>query len=338
MDAKETKNYFPRWNGVPGADRNPATYRRRDDGSHIYQNDQYYEWWYIDCAFDNGYHAVIVYHFRNEYLRPKIPTVQFMIYKPDGTKVTKYAAYPPEKCFAGADYCDVRMGNDWIKDTGDGYELYINIRGTGLRLNLKNVVPPWTPNFIYKNEETGLLHGWTVPIPYGEVSGEIFFGDEVTKVKGAVYHDHNWGTGNQCDLISWWDWGRIHGGRYTLDFSQVTARAKDAPLLTFLLLARDKELVLATDIVKYDFSDYAHDDVTGQDYAKRILVTTDVKDVKMRLDIRTTRLLESMPLQSSTPDWKQLYLRFLADFDLELEIDGEKDKVTGELLHELMVF
>lgn len=339
MNEKEKRNYLARWNGERGADRKITNFVRRDDGNHFYQHDKYYEWWYIDCSFDNGYHAVIVYHFRNEYLRPKIPTTQFMIYKPDGTKVTRFAAFSPDKCYAGADYCDVRMGEDWIKDTGDGYECYIKIKGEGLRLKFKGIAPgiKFGDGFIYKNEETGELHGWSIPVPYGEVQGELFLGKETIKVKGAVYHDHNWGTGNQDDLISWWDWGRIHGGRYTIDFSQVVNKAEDAPLIPFMFLARDKEVILTTDMAHYDFSDYAHDDTTGKDYAKRIVITTDVKGVKMNLDIRTKRVLEVMnPMPEAKV--KFYYLRFLADYDLQVEIDGEKDQVKGELLHELMIF
>jgi len=34
------------------------------------------------------------------------------------------------------------MGDSWAKDTGDGYEVYIKIKGVGAHLTFKNVVPP----------------------------------------------------------------------------------------------------------------------------------------------------------------------------------------------------
>jgi predicted secreted hydrolase len=339
MLEKEKRNYLARWNGERGADRNPADYSLSDNGSHFYQTDQYYEWWYIDCAFDNGYNAVITYHFRNEYTRPKIPTTQVMIYKPDGTKVTKYIAYPPEQCYAGADYCDVRMGGDWLKDTGDGYECYIKIRGVGLHLKIKGIVPAFKfgSGYLYKNEETALLHSWVIPIPHGEVSGEMFLDDKVVPVQGSAYHDHNWGTGGMSDLFSGWDWGRIHGGRYTVDFSWCMPRDKEAPILSYMFLARDRKIILATDMMHAEFSDYEHNDATGQDFAKTLSITTDVKGVKIKLDIHTTRVVETMDLPPAA-GWKQYYFRFLADYDMQVEIDGEKDRARGELLHELMLF
>ena len=338
MNEREKKNYLARWNGERGADRNLMNYERRDDANHFYHVKDYYEWWYIDCAFDNGYHAVITYHLRNEYMRPKIPTSQVMIYGPDGTKTAKYVAYKPEQCYAGADYCDVRMGDDWLKDTGDGYACYIRIRGVGFKLKIKNIVPGFKfgTGFLYSNEETGLLHGWTIPVPYGEVSGEMYLDDQVIPVKGSAYHDHNWGTGYMSELFSWWDWGRIHGGNYTVDFSWVAPRDPDAPVLTYLFLARGKEIILTTDIMHMEFSNYAHDENTGRDYARTLVITTDVKGVKVKLEINTSRMAEWMELPPAA-DWKQYYFRFLADYTMELEIDGTKDSVTGELLHELMV-
>ena len=339
MNEKEKKNYLARWNGERGADRNLMNYVRRDDGNHFYHVPDYYEWWYIDCTFDNGYHAVIGFHLRNDYMRPKIPTSQLMVYLPDGSKVAKYKVYGVDECYAGADYCDLRMGDDWLKDTADGYACSIKIRDVGLKLKFKNIVPGFKfgTGFLYNNEETGLLHGWVIPVPFGEVAGEMYLDDRVVPVKGSAYHDHNWGTGHMYELFSGWDWGRIHGGDYTVDFSWCTPRDADAPILSYLFLARGKEIILTTDIMSAEFSNYAHDEATERNYARTLIITTDVKGVKLKLVINTTRVIESMELPPCA-DWKQHYLRFLADYTMELEIDGSKDKVGGELLHELMVF
>ncbi len=338
MNEKEKKNYLARWNGERGADRNLMNYDRRDDGNHFYHNDLYYEWWYVDCSFDNGYHAIVTFHFRNEFIHPKIPTSQIMIYKPDGSKITKFKEYKSDQCYAGADYCDVRMGNDWLKDIGNGYECHIKIGNVEMNLKLKGIVPGFKfgSGYLYKNEETGLLHGWVIPIPYGEVSAEMILGSEVMQVKGAAYHDHNWGTGSMADIFSGWDWGRIHGKDYTIDFSWCMPVDSDAPILSYLFIARGSDIILSTDIMHAEFSDFSHDDNTGQDYARKIIMTADVKGVKLKLQMNSTCLIESMEIQTSAA-WKQYYLRFLADYNMEIEIDGKEDRVSGELLHELML-
>ena len=35
--------------------------------------------------------------------------------------------------------------------------------------------------------------------------------------------------------------------------------------------------------------------------------------------------------------WDQYYFRFLGDYRMDIEIDGKKDAVQGEMLHEYMV-
>lgn len=338
MDEKEKKNYLAMWNGSRGADRNPVNYQRRDDGNHIYKSDQYFEWWYTDCSFDNGYHAVATFHYMNGFMKPIVPTSQVMIYKPDGTKVVRFASFTPEEIYAGADYCDVRMGDGWIRDTGQGYEIFIKIKGVGLHLNFKNVVPGWKPGtgFLYKNEEKGLVSGWCVPVPYGEVSGELFLKEETLKVRGAGYHDHNWGNCAMHGFVEGWYWGRIHNRDYTVDYGWVIPRDKEAPVMSPLLLAKGGEIVLSTDMMTTDFADIVRDKTNGKDYAKTLIIGTEAKGVKLQLNVKTTREIESMELPKVT-DWKQYYYRFLADYDMKIEIDGQKDRVQGEMLHELML-
>jgi hypothetical protein len=36
-------------------------------------------------------------------------------------------------------------------------------------------------------------------------------------------------------------------------------------------------------------------------------------------------------------EWDQYYFRFLADYTLDIRIDGAEDREKGELLHEYMV-
>ncbi|MBI5583828.1 MAG: hypothetical protein HY892_08380, partial [Deltaproteobacteria bacterium] len=84
-----------------------------------------------------------------------------------------------------------------------------------------------------------------------------------------------------------------------------------------------------------DFADIVRDETSGKDYAKTLNIAADAKGVKLQLNVKTTREIESMELPRVT-DWKQYYYRFLADYDMKIEIDGQKDRVKGEMLHELM--
>jgi predicted secreted hydrolase len=339
MEEKEKRNYLASFNGIPGAERNPTNFQRRDDGNHIYKNDDYYEWWYVDCSFDNGYHMVVTFHYMNMFLKPIVPSIQLMIYKPDGTQTARYALCKPEEGYAGADWCDVRMGESWLKDLGNGtYEMSIMINKVGARLTLKNVVPGWKlgSGFNYRDEENARVAGWVIPVPYAETEGELYLKDETIAVRGAAYHDHNWGNFPMHEVCSRWHWGRIHSGDYCLDYGWVFPRDPSGPMFAPLLIAKGREIVLSTNIMHTELGEITKEPKTGQEYAKRLVITTDNLGVKMTLDIATKRLVESMQLPK-TVDWDQWYFRFLADYTMDIEIDGAKEKVGGEMLHEYMV-
>ncbi len=339
MEEIEKRNYLAAFDGVPGAERNPANYQRRDDASHIYTAGDYYEWWYVDCSFDNGYHMVLTFHYRNHFLDPIIPTTQLMIYHPDGKQTARFAMWKPEETYAGPDWCDLRMGDSWLRDLGGGtYELSMVIKGAGARLTLKNVVPGWKlgTGFLYKNEENGKVAGWVVPVPYAEVEGELFLKEGAIAVKGAAYHDHNWGNMRMHEFCSSWYWGRIHHGDYCLDYAWVMPRDPQAPIYSPLLIARGSEIVLSTNKIHTELGNMARDPRTGQEYAQSLVITTDNLGVKMRLAIDTTRLVETMQLPKAV-EWDQFYFRFLGDYRMDIEIDGKKDTVRGEMLHEYMV-
>ncbi|MEA3221821.1 MAG: hypothetical protein U9P49_01465 [Thermodesulfobacteriota bacterium] len=338
MKEKEKKNYLAMWDGGRGAERNPTNYSRRDDGNHIYKSDEYYEWWYFDASFDNSYNMVVTFHYSNVFLRPMIPTVQLMIYKPDGTQTARYALCNKDEIYACPEYCDVKMADSWAKDTGDGYELYMKIKGVGAHLIFKNIVPGWKPGtgFLYKDEEVGLVSGWVVPVPHAEVEGELYIKDETIKVKGTGYHDHNWGNCRSYKTFQGWYWGRIHSEKYSLDYGWVLPRDKEAPVVSPLLLARDGEIVLSTDMMHTRLEDFVKDEKTNEEYAKKLTVTSDVKGVNLLLTINTHRVIESMQLPK-VADWDQFYYRFLGDYEMNIEVDGVKDHAKGELLHELMI-
>jgi predicted secreted hydrolase len=340
MEGKEKRCYLASFEGVPKAERNPTNYQRRDDAHHIYTGDEYYEWWYVDCSFDNGYHMVMTFHYRNEFLDPIISTIQLMIYGPDGKKTARYAVCKPEETYAGADWCDVRMGEgNRIRDLGNGrYELSMVIGGIGARLSLRSIVPGWKlgTGFNYKDEETGWVAGWAVPMPHAEAEGELYLKEGTLRVKGVAYHDHNWGNYRFHKTFSAWYWGRVHHGDYAVDYAWVFPRDPEMPVFSPLLIARGREIVLSTNIMHTELGNVVKDPTIGREYARNLSVSTDNLGVKMSLAIDTTRLVETMQLPKSAA-WDQYYFRFLADYRMDIEIDGVKDTVRGDLLHEYMV-
>ncbi len=340
MDERSKKNYLAYFEGERGAERKPTGFVRRDDASHKYEEnvEEYYEWWYFDAGFTNGYHLVITYHYRNMFLNPMIPSLQFFVYRPDGTRVDRYEICDAKSISANPNWCDVRMNKSYVRDTGDHYRVVMDINGNGFDLVFRNTVSPWKPGtgFNYKDEESGMVAGWVVPMPAADVEGELYVKGETIPVKGFGYHDHNWGNYHVYKTYRGWYWGRIHNERYTIDWGWVLPREEDAPTGAPLLIARDGKIELSTDRMEIDFHDMVKDESLGQEYPNRLVCSTDTLGVTMKLDIRTHRVVEQMTLPKRA-EWDMYYYRFLADYTLDLVIDGEEDRVTGEMLHEYVI-
>ena len=333
----DKKRFFGMFNGQRGAERGSTNYRPRDDGSHIYTRGDYYEWWYFDASFDNDYHVAVAFHYRNVFMGSMIPTIQLMIYKPDGTKVARYAACSENETYACPDYCDVVMEDSWAKDTSDGLEIYMKIKDVGVHLTFKNVVPGWTPGtgFLYHDSKKEQIGGWVIPVPRGDVEGELFIKDETIPVKGSGYHDHNWGNYRSSDTTKGWYWGRIHSKKYTIVYSWIVPSNQGDPVTSPLLIVKPGEIVLSTDMMHTELGDFVKDEKNGREYAKELTITSDVMGVKLDLTINTNQVVELIELPKVT-DWDQFYYRFLADYKMNIEIDGVAEQATGNLLHEYM--
>ena len=131
------------------------------------------------------------------------------------------------------------------------------------------------------------------------------------------------------------------GGRVTL-----TARAADQVIDRVIHMggvvqaqtveSRGGEIVLSTNIMRTELGNMIRDPGIGREYAQSLVITTDNLGVQMKLAIDTTRVVETMQLPKAA-DWDQFYFRFLGDYRMDIEIDGKKDAVQGEMLHEYMV-
>lgn len=336
MNPDKRRCYLAYFNGRRGAERDPANYQPRDDGSHIYHNrENYYEWWYFDASFESGYHMVSTLHYRNLFLRPMVPSVQMFIYRPDGTRIDRYDLMKPEEVWADPDGCHVVMGENRARDMGDHYELKLRIKDAGARLTFRNAVPPWKPGrgFNYRDEEKNMTAGWIVPMPHAHVEGDLFVGDRTIPVKGSGYHDHNWGNYPCHETFRGWYWGRVHHEKYTIDYGWVLPRDETGPVVSPLLIARKGEILLSTDMLDAELLNVEKDARFGQDVAGRISLHADALGVKFDLNIETGRIIEATRLPRVT-DWDQYYYRFLADYSMTVSADGTEETVFGEMLHE----
>ena len=340
ISPEQRKSHLAMWNGAYGAERGPSAYQRRDDGSHIFANQpEYYEWWYFDASFSNDYHVVITFHYRNGFLKPMIPTLQIHVYLPDGRKLERLLPIRPEEASANPDYCDVCMGDSRVREENGVYDLQIMIKGVGARLRFQPLTQPWKPGtgFNYHDAAAGLSAGWVVPLPHAEVSGELYIKGETIAASGNGYHDHNWGNYYCYRTFSSWYWGRVHNRRYALDYAWVRPRLEGAPVLAPLLIARDGEILLSTNMLEARLEDLRVEPEFKREYAGRLELSVVAAGVELEMAVTVKRVIEAVKMPPAA-DWDQHYYRFLADYRLRLKVEGQADdEASGELLQELIL-
>ena len=103
------------------ADRGPfPEYVEADEGLHWDPtSNSWWDWWYFDADFDNGYTLVTTYHFGSPHSpEPEARFIEFVIYDPERNSYFIRKRYPLEDCACADGTCDVVMGHNTIKGEG----------------------------------------------------------------------------------------------------------------------------------------------------------------------------------------------------------------------------
>ena len=114
-----------------------SQYQNKDDAVHPYPGDRYYEWWYLDAQFDNGYSCVITFHNRLVFMEPHFPAIQMHIYSPDGKSVVGFKPIDAKDVSVSEDYCEVKMGNNFVRQENGTYKVSVHTRHAGAELTFK---------------------------------------------------------------------------------------------------------------------------------------------------------------------------------------------------------
>ena len=312
----------------------PSKYTDKDDGIHLYKTPDYYEWWYNDAHFDNGYSCVTVFHWMCGFNQPRIPVVTKEIYTPEGEKISGARLCQPSDCTASASKCDVKMGDCWERQEGDSYRIYAPGKKTGMDLTFKRIVPPWKPlgiGRLYDNHDQ--VQGWLVPCPRAEVEGTITLRGKEIKVKGKGYHDHNWGNVSMHDSLGYWWWGRFHHPEYTLIYYYLYPTRKNEPNIPRLFLAKGDKVLMTPENVQLKASEPKLDKETGQMIPRKLDITAKDGNSSVKLEVITKSIFDTNTIPTMAP-WPAYYWRFKADYKCTIKVGNKVDEISGNTMSE----
>lgn len=334
------------FDGKRGWQRTPPTISPGDDATHITDSNDQWEWWYFDFSFDNGYKAVVTFHYHNMFLLPHVPTMQLFIYPPDAPpKAKMWAIRPGQENSAALDHCRIQMGDLLAEDTGEGYHLSMDMGDFGLNVTIANQLPGWKAGSGLLWTDGRKQTGWVVAVPRGQASGILTVNGVPHQVTGAAYHDHNWGNFELEEKFQGWYWGRIFDSKYTLIYGWVVPKERTAPIVSPFLLGRGGEIILGTDQIEVTIEESRRDAQFGWDIPQRLHLTCQGDGVHVDGILTTERVVETLRMPRSSPgssvengeDRFYHYYRFLATYQARIEIDGQIDQVAGETMHEFML-
>lgn len=304
-------------------------YTDKDDGRHFYDTQDYYEWWYFDGHFDNGYTCAVGYHFPLGHAKPRVPALYICIFTPEGEDISVLKAVDAVKCTASSEKCDVRLGNHFAIQEGDTYHISAMSKRAGADLVFRRKLPGWKPlgkDYYYDNGTE--KHGWLVPLPRAEVEGTIYIQGEAIAVKGLGYHDHNWGNVDMHDSLQRWFWGRFHHPDYTMIYYyHYPARQGEADESRFYLAKGDKP-ILTPSKFSIKSTGELHDEVYHKSMPRDIEIAAGENDVQFKCNIYGKGLSTRSEMLYGAP-WPQYYWRLVAEYTAEVTVGGKTDKIKG---------
>jgi hypothetical protein len=195
-----------------------------DDAWHPDDHPKYYEWWYFDANFDNGYSMAAMLSTKDI----------SKMHKKTGPRMLLNIA-TPGKNYQRADYfavgdfnasqerCDVTLGENVCRGNYPEWHLKGSVKGLEVDLVFRSIELGWKPGrgkfCVGENDE--FYSSWVVAVPKASVTGYISVDGQRVEVKGKGYHDHNAGNISMNDVSAYWYWGRISFNEITCIFSDI---------------------------------------------------------------------------------------------------------------------
>ncbi len=313
-------------------------YTDRDDGLHAYDSPVYYERWYFDAQFNNGYMCATALFWRR-HSGSNQPSVVIDIYGPDGRKIHADEAFDTDAGRASWDKCDVSLGPSYVRQEGpDLYHAVIRSDRVGVDLIFRRRVPGWkvSPGGLLIDGATG-KHGWINAVPRADVEGKLFFEGNSLPVRGLGYHDHNWGNVEMGESFRGWVWGRVFDLKYTLVYGWLLPLSAGAPVKPFLYTAMGNQPIFASAEMELNITSEATHQSSGN------VIPTDIElrgrapwGVEVNFRMVMVKLLDWEKVGHSNGSLANCYRR-LSKCVAEVSIGAMNEHAAGDALDEYVL-
>jgi hypothetical protein len=276
-----------------------------EDGDHYLPDRDFFEWWYFDASFDNGFRLVAILHSSLFNAVDHKPTVDIRLTPPGQASILAIGRYPRSQYKASSQHCEIQIAGCKAAATGSSqYRLQLRQGEVEADLVYEILVPGWKPGNgnLFFDEKSGTYFKWVVPIPLAHVSGSLSIAGKRTTVQGMGYHDHNWGNFLLADAFSHWIWGRIlgevEGETFSVVFGDVYGRGD--PLLNVrpLMLVERGKIREENPVISISTKNAMQDTNTSLSYPSQILMKAHSSGFDLRVDLQSKHVLEKVDFAS----------------------------------------
>lgn len=328
----------------------PLMIGQSDDAWHPLKDRNYIEWWYFDVM--NSDQSIIrgQFHISRDFFWPaKMRTgVRATHVKPDGTEINIDEKLPFSHFKASTEVCDLEIGNNFLKGDLSHYELHIEDSEKSLDLELDAEMEGLKSYACFGDERTYMY--WVVPQPRSRAKGTFQTKDEIFKIDGLGYRDHNWLNFSPPDVIEYWDWGRVYDTEFTVIFADIvtTKRYSNAKIKPLVIYDSSKLLYLTTESLKWSLTkaDMKFDPETRTERPETHRVVAEDGDLSLEMDLHLERVFQKIdPLADFNPVARFLMRTFKGKPSItsffsrgsgKLNLPGSQNALTCAAVHELV--
>lgn len=311
-----------------------------------------FEWWYFYATGENGATVTIIFFTRPILQRNDLltPFISVAIEQPGLPTRHWMVSFPAETFSAATDYCDVRIGDNWVRGDLHTYALHVALDEVAVDLELTGKVEPWRPGagMDFYDEALQSFFAWLVPVPLGEVKGQLQLDGQAWPFQGNGYHDHNWGNVDLNRVLSHWHWGRFHLPPYMGIFVEMKATpAYDQQRILILMVAREGRIIFETGTghIRLETADF-RPHPSGHRYPTYLAWLVKVGERQVHITMRDSELIGNYSLLETLPSWKRIvarllgknpyYFRFRSWMTLELQLPETQETLSGPVHYEII--
>lgn len=319
-----------------------------EDGLRTDPNKKSFEWWYFDANFENGATLVLTFYTKspsNAAGKPD-PQIQIVYTDPQGKKHTFLKNFPVSQFSAEKQKCDLKFGNNTVSGNLKKYQIHLELPEISGDIEFDRVAPSYST--ATKDTSKPEYFGWFPAIPYGNVSGNINYQGREINLKGNGYHDHNWGIIDIKDVCDYWYWGRGNAGGYYMIFTvMILPKILGGKHASILYLAnKDKILIGESNHLDLTKSNINPPKPEKGHLPTALTFTYQNEGDEVDFTLTDPKLIEKTDPLNGGPWWKHflnhlfakpLYVRYNANLELNINLEGKKESKNGNGLYEIMI-